>query len=157
MNRTDAAIAIVVRSDGRILICQRKDDDVLGGYWEFPGGKCEDGETLQQCIIRELCEEVCIAARPDVPLTPIEHDYEHGKVRLHPFICHHESGEPQLIECQAARWIEPATLADFKFPPANESLIAEVIEYLSAPDKEPNAQPAVREHPPAVDFIPPRA
>jgi mutator protein MutT len=132
MDFIDAAIAIVVR-DGKVLVCQRKDDDVLGGYWEFPGGKCEQGETLEQCLIRELREELCIAARATTALKFIEHSYQHGKVRLHPFICQHETGEPQLIECQAARWIEPRMLVDYRFPPANEPLIAEVIEYLSPP------------------------
>jgi len=130
MERIDAAIAIVVR-DGKILICQRKDDDVLGGFWEFPGGKCERGETLEQCIDRELHEEVRIVAHATRALRPIDHHYAHGQVRLHPFICDYSSGEPELVECQAARWINPQDLIDYEFPPANESLIAEVIEFLS--------------------------
>src|SRR4051794_37704117 len=93
MRRIDAAIAIVIR-DGKVLVCQRKDDDTLGGYWEFPGGKKEDGETLEQCLARELDEEICIRAKPLRQLTTIEHDYPEVLVRLHPFVCAHEAGEP---------------------------------------------------------------
>ena len=128
----EAAIAIVIR-DGQILVCQRKDDDVLGGFWEFPGGSRECGESLEDCLKRELLEEIGIVAAVVAALSPIEHAYGHGTVRLHPFICHHVSGEPQLIECQAALWIVPRQLLDFRFPPANESLLAEVLEYLSQP------------------------
>lgn len=130
MNRIEAAIAIVTRG-GKVLVCQRKDDDTFGGYWEFPGGKQEDGETLHQCLARELLEELNIRARPTLPLTPIVHDYPHALLRLHPFLCEHESGEPELIECQATKWIEPNELRDYRFPPANESLIEQVIEELA--------------------------
>ena len=127
--RIDAAIAIVIRGS-QLLICQRKSDDTFGGLWEFPGGKCEDGETLEQCLARELREELNISARLKMPLPPIEHNYPHVQLRLHPFICEHEQGEPQLLECQQARWIEPQDLIDYEFPPANEALIARIISEL---------------------------
>src|SRR5437667_7960768 len=133
MQRIHAAIAVVIRYPG-FLVCQRKDDNVLGGYWEFPGGKCEGGESLCDCLSRELREELNISARVITALTPIDHDYPHGNVRLHPFICQHESGEPQLLECQAVQWVQPQTLAMYRFPPANESLIEEVIRTLANSD-----------------------
>ena len=131
MKRIDAAIAIVVRGE-KVLVCQRKNDDTFGGFWEFPGGKQEDGETLEQCLCRELQEELAIRARPIAQLTVIEHDYPHVQLRLHPFVCEHEEGEPQHLECQASHWIDPPALRDYRFPPANESLIREVMEYLKA-------------------------
>ena len=134
MRRIDAAIAIVVR-DSKVLICQRKDDDTFGGYWEFPGGKQEDGETLEQCLARELREELAIAASPIARLATVEHEYDHVQVRLHPFICAHESGEVEHLECQASRWINPHALRDYRFPPANETLIEEAIAYLTRPDE----------------------
>ena len=127
--RIDAAIALVVRG-GKVLVCQRKDDDTFGGFWEFPGGKCESGETLHQCLARELREELAITARPVAQLTTVEHDYPQVLVRLHPFVCAHETGEVQHIECQASRWVEPEELREYRFPPANESLIEEAIAYL---------------------------
>jgi mutator protein MutT len=127
----EAAIAVVSR-DGRVLICQRRhDDDALPGYWEFPGGKCEEGETLTQCLARELLEEVMIEAHPIRLLPPIEHDYPHARVRLHPFLCVHHDGEPQLLECEQAIWIEPHQLRRYRFPPANEDLIERVIEHFN--------------------------
>jgi mutator protein MutT len=131
MNRIDAAIAIVIRS-GKVLVCQRKDDDTFGGYWEFPGGKQHNDETIEQCLARELMEELAICARPVTALPPIEHNYPRTRLRLHPFICAHESGEPQTIECQQALWVEPAALRDYRFPPANEQLIEDVIARLAA-------------------------
>src|SRR3954462_3610167 len=106
MQSIDAAIALVTR-DGKVLVCQRKDDDTLGGYWEFPGGKCEDGETLEQCLARELEEEVALAARPILQQPPREPQYPTARVRLHPFICEHQAGEVEYKECQASRWIDP--------------------------------------------------
>jgi mutator protein MutT len=144
----DAAIAIIVRrcthsaEEVVVLVAQRKDDDALGGYWEFPGGKCEEGETMEQCLARELREELDISATPLRRLPPIEHVYPDVIVRLHPFICRHDDGEPKLLECQAARWIQPASLATYQFPPANDGLIAHVIALLTATTA-------------AVDFAPP--
>jgi mutator protein MutT len=130
MQRINAAIAIVVRDD-RLLICQRRHDDTFGGSFEFPGGKCEEGETLEACLARELMEELRIVATPIQKLAVVEHDYPHAKLRLHPFLCEHVHGEPQPIECARAMWIDPATLPSFTFPPANESLLQEVMARLS--------------------------
>ena len=124
--RVDAAIGVVKR-DGRVLICQRKTDDTLGDFWEFPGGKCEPGESLQECLARELMEEVAIKARVVRKLTPIEHDYPDVCVRLHPFLCEHLEGEATAIECQRTKWVEASELSGYQFPPANESLLEEVV------------------------------
>src|SRR5437667_12896955 len=130
MERIDAAIAIIVR-DRKVLVCQRKADDTFGNFWEFPGGKQEDGETLEQCLARELREELAIEARPIARLPVVEHDYPQMLIRLHPFICAHVSGEPEHLECQASRWIDPQQLTKFEFPPANEDLIRQTIAFLT--------------------------
>jgi 8-oxo-dGTP diphosphatase len=134
MRRIDAAIAIVTR-DRSILVCQRKANDTFGGYWEFPGGKCEDGETLEQCLARELAEELNIRARPVARLSVVEHDYPQTLVRLYPFVCEHEHGEVQHLECQASEWIDPPRLREYRFPPANERLIEEAIAFFRARDE----------------------
>jgi len=133
MKQIDAAIAILTRA-GKILICQRKANDSFGGYWEFPGGKRERGESLHQALARELQEELAISATPIHAFEPVVHDYKTAVVTLHPFLCHFESGEPQMIECQASAWIEPAQLRSYKFPPANEGLIEAVISHLASSD-----------------------
>lgn len=131
MKQIDAAIAIITRG-GRILVCQRHDADTFGGYWEFPGGKREAGETLEQCLARELLEELAVRAQPVAQLTPIEHNYPHARVRLFPFVCELDSAtEPRAIECQAMQWIDPPRVKHFKFPPANDALLDEVIAYFA--------------------------
>jgi mutator protein MutT len=136
MKQIDAAIAIVTRG-GRILVCQRHDHDTFGGYWEFPGGKREAGETLQDCLARELMEELAIRAKPLAQLTLIEHNYPHTRVRLFPFVCELDDGvEPRAIECQAMEWIDPPAVKGFRFPPANDSLLDEVVEYFARKTNE---------------------
>jgi mutator protein MutT len=126
MKHLDVAIAIVF-SDAKVLVTRRKAAGVLGGYWEFPGGKCEPGETLEDCVRRELMEELAIRVHPVVSFAPTEHQYPDRLVTLHPFLCTHETGEPQLLACDEIRWVEPAELRKLKFPPANHELIGQVI------------------------------
>ena len=129
MKRIDVAVGIVVRA-GRILICQRRAAGAFGGYWEFPGGKCEPGESASQCIVRELTEELAIETRPTQALEIWEHDYPTLHVRLHPFLCELTEGEPQPVECVQVKWVEPPRLIDYRFPEANEPLIRSVIGLL---------------------------
>jgi mutator protein MutT len=126
MKHLDVAVAIVFH-DSKVLIARRKPGGVLGGYWEFPGGKCEPGETLQECVRRELLEELAMRVRPVVSFAPIQYQYPDRNVALHPFLCIHDSGDPQLLECDEIRWVEPPQLRHFNFPPANQVLIEQVI------------------------------
>ena len=131
MKQIDAAIAVVTRA-GRILVCQRHDTDTFGGFWEFPGGKREQGESVLDCLARELMEELAIRATPIAPLTLVEHLYPHARIRLFPFVCELDPGvEPRAIECQAMEWIAPPQVKHFKFPPANGALLDEVIAYFA--------------------------
>jgi mutator protein MutT len=135
--RTDVVIAIVTRAD-KVLICQRPDGRSFAGYWEFPGGKREPGETLHACLEREVREELAIRIRPISALSTIDYDYPRGRIRLHPFVCEHEHGEPQLLACQAVLWVRPEELRRYEFPPANDELIEEVIACLPpAADRAP--------------------
>lgn len=132
MKRIDVAIAIVLRH-GKVLITRRKDNAPLGGIWEFPGGKCEANETIQHCLERELWEELELQVRPIVTLSLIKHNYSEFDVCLHPFICLIDAGKPKLIGCQDARWVEPAQLREYEFPPANVPLIEEIMRSLAVP------------------------
>jgi mutator protein MutT len=126
MKRIDVAIGVVIR-DGRILICQRKAEDSFGGLWEFPGGKREEGESLEACLGREMMEELAIEVKIGKKLTSIEHQYPRSQITLHPFLCEHAGGEPKLIECQQFKWVLAGELREHRFPPANESLVTEII------------------------------
>jgi mutator protein MutT len=129
---TDVVIGIVTRA-GMVLICQRPQGKSFGGCWEFPGGKREAGESIEQCLRRELREELAIDVTPLRALTTLDHDYPRGKIRLHPYVVALTEGEPQLLACQRALWVEPHELTNYRFPPANDRLIAEVIGEVSMP------------------------
>jgi mutator protein MutT len=125
MKEIDVAIAVVTRGS-RILICQRKLEDTFGGFWEFPGGKCEPGEQLEQCLARELMEELSIEAKVVRKLTTIRHEYPNTLLMLHPYLCEISSGEPKPIESQRVKWVKLRELSRFRFPPANKALLNEL-------------------------------
>jgi mutator protein MutT len=131
MKQIDVAIA-VVRREGRILICQRKPEDTFGDLWEFPGGKREAGESLEGCLAREMMEELAMEVNILGKLTAIEHQYPRARVTLYPFLCEHVGGEPTGIECQQFKWVMAEELPAYAFPPANESLVSEIIRIVSS-------------------------
>jgi len=101
----DVAAAVTVREDGRILVAQRRQGDMLGGLWEFPGGKREAGETLEEALRRELQEEMDITVAVGAPLTTVHHAYMHFRITLVAFWCRLVQGAPRCIECAAFRWV----------------------------------------------------
>jgi mutator protein MutT len=121
------AVAVIVHPDTyALLICQRPDTAVLGGFWEFPGGKRDPGESLTDCAQREVREELGISVSVRQALTPIEHRYPHAHVKLFPFVCRYDGGEPQTLAVARFRWVRVEELDGFEFPPANQGLLAEI-------------------------------
>jgi A/G-specific adenine glycosylase len=116
-------VAVVWNEQGQILIDRRPQEGLLGGLWEFPGGKIEPGETVEECIRRELQEELAIDVEVGDRLMTIDHTYSHFKVTLNVYHCRHTQGEPQPIECDEVRWVEVAELDQFPFPKANGQII----------------------------------
>ena len=112
----------VVMRNGVVLVTQRERDDFLGGLWEFPGGKQEDGEDLTQCLVRELEEEVGIEVAVREPLLRFDHAYTHFHITLHTFRCELVRGVPQCLECADVRWVEPAELADLPMSVADRRI-----------------------------------
>ena len=139
---TDVAIAIITRG-GKVLICQRPDGGSFAGFWEFPGGKREPTESIADCLRREVREELAIDIRLVHALRPIDHDYPRGRIRLHPYVCTTGAAGPQLLACQDARWIDAGELKRYRFPPANDSLIEEAIEYLASNRASPPEGPPI--------------
>jgi mutator protein MutT len=129
MKRIDVAIGIVCRDD-KVLICRRRQGDRFAGHWEFPGGKVEAGETIPQCLARELREELDIEVEPLATLPTIEHDYPDIHVRLHPLICSHTAGEIKLLGCEEAIWVNSDALRNYQFPSANAGLIDTIVQRL---------------------------
>ena len=115
-------------ASGQLLIAKRPDDKLLGGLWEFPGGKQEDGESLPECLARELREELGISVEVGAFFVKVRHAYTHFKITLHVFNCAFlpEGGAPQAIECADWRWIDEAELEQYAFSAADRQVIAEL-------------------------------
>ena len=120
--RLHAAVAVIERR-GTILICQRHNHDSFGGYWEFPGGKREPGESWERCLRRELREELGVAVRAVSHYGWMRHEFENGTVSFRVFRCAIARGTPRPLDAQAIRWVLPHELANYQFPPANQALI----------------------------------
>lgn len=103
-NRIDVAVAVVFNRQGDVLWGCRPAGKPYAGYWEFPGGKVEPGETVWQALVRELQEELGITAQAGGPWFVIEHDYEHAKVRLHVYRVWAFEGVPASLENQGLAW-----------------------------------------------------
>lgn len=146
---TEVGIGIVVRSipnkastsgasapeRHEILITKRKPNTVFPGYWELPGGKAEPGEPIDDCVRRELHEEVGIRAEVIRAFSPRVHTYPHGTVRLHPRLCRLAPGSPAPANLHVAdhRWCALEELGAQDFPPANEGIIQELRAALDQP------------------------
>ncbi len=122
MKVVEVAVGLVYR-EGRYLIARRKADVHLAGFWEFPGGKREPGETFEECLERELFEELNIRIGAPVPFQIVRHQYPEKTVELHFFRCGIESGQAAAVDCAEIRWVWPHELADFNFPPADRPVI----------------------------------
>jgi len=113
----------VVRHAGRILIARRREDAMLGGLWELPGGKVEPGETPAQAAAREIREEVGVEAAVGELVATINHAYAHFRITLHVFACRLTRGRARPIGCAAVRWVRPDELDSYAFPRANRRVI----------------------------------
>jgi len=116
----------LIWKEGKLLIARRPSEGMLGGLWEFPGGKQEPGETLQECLVREIREELDIAIEVGARLVSVDHAYTHFSITLHAFEARHLRGTPRAIGCADWRWITPEELDDFAFPRTDRR----IIEYL---------------------------
>ncbi len=125
MDRTEVGIAVIWR-DGRVLLGQRREGGPFGRLWEFPGGKCQEGEEPDECVVREAREEVGLDVRVTGPERVVEHDYGHVRVRLHFFACVTNDEEPSSGDYAAVRWVLPLELGAFPYPEANGRVIAEI-------------------------------
>jgi len=117
-------VAVIWNEQGQILIDRRRPEGLLGGLWEFPGGKIELGETVEECIKREIQEELAIEIEVGDRLITINHAYSHFSVTLTVHHCRHLTGVPQPIESDEIRWVTLDEIDQFPFPKANSQIIA---------------------------------
>jgi len=115
--------AAVVERDGRVLVTRRLKGSHLEGYWEFPGGKCEAGETLHACLVRELREELGVDAIIGAEVLTTSHSYRDKTIQLH-FYYATLSGEPAPQLGQDMRWVTRDELTRLQLPPADDELVA---------------------------------
>jgi 8-oxo-dGTP diphosphatase len=118
------AACVLLDGDGRILIAKRPEGRPLAGFWEFPGGKVEFGESPEHALMRELGEElgIEIAAADLAPLTFASHAYPDFHLLMPLFLCRNWRGEVQPHEGQELLWVKPAELVSYAMPPADEPL-----------------------------------
>jgi mutator protein MutT len=118
----EVSAALIFR-EGRLLITQRHANAHLGGRWEFPGGKREAGETFEQCLAREIREELGVEIAVGELFEEISHTYPEKSVHLKFFLCKLLSGKPQPLDCAAVKWVERAGLDAHEFPAADAQLL----------------------------------
>ena len=121
--------AAFIRRGNEFLITQRRDNDVFGGLWEFPGGKQEIGETLEECLVREIYEELNLQIAVQKYLFTVEHNYKEVKIFLHVFYCQLVDGTPECREVKNWKWVDFSTVLNFKFSAADDKVIVRLGEY----------------------------
>lgn len=123
---TQVVCAVIEDSKGRFLACLRPQGKHLGGFWEFPGGKLDPGESPEVALARELCEELAIHAEVGPPLAPVLWSYGDTHIHLMPFRCKITAGEPQAIEHERLLWCAPADFQSLAWAAADIPILRQL-------------------------------
>lgn len=121
----EVAAGLIIR-EGRILIAQRHSLAHLGGLWEFPGGKRKPHESFEACLTREVMEELGLTIVVHDQVASAEHCDAERRVHLRFYRCAILAGEPQPLGCKAYRWVTPAEISAYPFPPADLPLVRQI-------------------------------
>ncbi|MFT5207039.1 MAG: mutator protein MutT [Candidatus Omnitrophota bacterium] len=124
-------VGIILNTKAQVLLAQRNADDSFGNYWEFPGGKQEIGESLDECVVREVKEEADIHIQITAPFHELINPYKDQEISLHFFLCQYMSGDPKPLESQKIQWTNMSSLKEYQFPPANEIIIQKLLQHHS--------------------------
>lgn len=117
----------LIRHQDRLLITRRPAGKHLAGLWEFPGGKQEQSETLEECLARELKEELGLEVELGELFMSVEHEYETKFITLHCFYCNLLQGTPDGLEGQETRWVRLEELKEFVFTPPDQRIIEQLL------------------------------
>lgn len=117
-------VAVIRNQQGQILIDRRRKEGAMGGLWEFPGGKIENNETVENCIAREIKEELAIEIKVGKCLIVVNHTYPTFKITLFVHECQYLSGKPQPLASDEIRWVNLEEISEYNFPEANQAIIA---------------------------------
>lgn len=132
VNMTDVACAIIVREDGKVLVTQRSQHMKLPLKIEFPGGKVESGEMPENCLIREIQEELAVTIAIILEMPSHQHSYPDSQINLIPFVCRIIDGTIVLNEHAAYAWLEADQLSDLDWAPADIPVVRNYLSFLSA-------------------------
>jgi mutator protein MutT len=114
--------------DGRLLLTKRPQGKHLAGFWEFPGGKQEENESLEACLEREIKEELGLEVHAGKHVLTIDHDYQGQSISLHLFECAEIRGEPKPLESPEIRWVLPQELSQYRLPPPDLEILPAVLK-----------------------------
>ncbi len=131
----DIAVGVVWRGD-EILIAKRRPEGLLGGLWEFPGGKPQPGESLEAAVVREVAEELGVKIDPGRKIASVDHAYSHFEITMHAFHCRYRSGTPQPLGCQEYAWVKPGELDRYAFPAANRRVLERLATSIASSRQE---------------------
>lgn len=121
----EVAAGLIVKG-GQILIARRRRNVHLGGLWEFPGGKRKPGESFEACLIREAMEELGLTIAVHEQIASAEHSDAERRIRLRFYRCTVLAGEPRPLGCEECRWVTPAQISAYSFPPADKPLVRQI-------------------------------
>ena len=123
MNSQKIVIGVVKNETGKVLVSQRPEGSYLPGFWEFPGGKLEQGETFKHALRRELCEEIGIQVGCNYKLIEFKHQYDDRQLHFQVYIVLLNNTEAVANEKQKIKWVDQHKLSELNFPPANQSIL----------------------------------
>jgi 8-oxo-dGTP diphosphatase len=126
----------IIEYNGKILLAQRSHKMNNPGKWEFPGGKTESGETNEECIVREIREELNLEIRITVSLQAVTHQYPDKFIKLIPFICVFEGSLPTLNEHQNIAWVNPHEVGNFDCSAADIKVWQQYLEIKMGPENQ---------------------
>ncbi|MNV13754.1 CTP pyrophosphohydrolase [compost metagenome] len=118
----------IIFKDDLVLICRRKPEKSLGGYWEFPGGKVEDGESNEESLRRELIEELNLKVKIKQHFFDTVHQYDNGAIELISFICETENIASESTDHDQLEWVKISDLLNWKLAPADIPIAKELIQ-----------------------------
>ena len=135
--------AALIDAAGRVLIAQRPEGKAMAGLWEFPGGKVESGEALEEALVRELREELGVTVAPEdlAPFTFASHTYSDFRLLMPLYLCRVWQGTPAALEVADVRFVSPAALSDYAMPAADGPLVARLQDAIG---NSPGETPACR-------------
>ena len=125
METFDVGCAIIHRGK-ELLIARRHLDDSFGGYWEFPGGKREEGETIEACLTREVREELDVRVRPHRFLSRKEVQASGRKLVLYFYLCEWQEGSPRAIDCLDHKWVSQTDIRGYQFLPGDLEVLQDL-------------------------------